>query len=261
MEIAFGIGVGLFALTTLTYLAALWGHQEGKGTLAHWMLGGTLALWGVLLIIWATRHGVAGGNRLLLGSSAWSLGALYLVLLRRHPITALGSFVTAPATVLGMFTLLIPNPEAALMASTSDGLLVIHITLAFIGITAFTFATAVSLLYLLQLRLLKDKKRSALRKKLPPLEVLDRLSLRGIVVGFPFYTLALLLGSAFALKIGPEAGLKSAYIFAGVSWLIYGGVLQARLTAGWRGRRAAVLTAAGLILAMVVVAQYTLGFA
>lgn len=261
MEIAFGIGVGLFALTTFVYLAALWGEQESRGGLAHWMLGGSLAWWGVLLIVWAARYGASGGNRLLLGISAWSLCAFYMLLLRRYPITALGSFVVAPATVLGTFALLIPNPGAALVASSASWLLGVHITLAFIGITAFTFATAVSLLYLLQMRLLKDKKRSAMRKRLPPLDVLDRLSLRGIVVGFPFYTVALLLGSAFALKIGPNAGLKSAYIFAGVSWAIYGGVLQARLMAGWRGRRAAVLTAAGLVLAMVVVAQYTLGFA
>ncbi|MEZ4466439.1 MAG: cytochrome c biogenesis protein CcsA [bacterium] len=80
------------------------------------------------------------------------------------------------------------------------------------------------------------------------------------MVGFPFYTLALLLGSAQAVKSG-ETGVHLTYVLAVISWVIYGVVLQARITAGWRGRRAAILTSAGLITALVVVMQYSLGMA
>ncbi|MCA9545112.1 MAG: cytochrome c biogenesis protein CcsA [Myxococcales bacterium] len=258
METFFAIGVGAYGATTAGYLASLWSARPELGRMAAWLLRGSLVFWGVLLVAFAIQAGVGGSTRLWLGVSGWSLGALYLFLLRRHPITALGSFVSALATVLASLALLMHRPSAALTDPTWGAwILRIHIGLAFIGVTAFGFATAVSLVYLLQARALKSKRRTGLRKRLPPLEVLDSLSLRSIIVGFPFYTVALLLGSAQAVR--GEGGVKLAYILACVSWAIYGAVLQARLTAGWRGRRAAILTAVGLVATLGVVALYSLG--
>jgi ABC-type transport system involved in cytochrome c biogenesis permease subunit len=38
-----------------------------------------------------------------------------------------------------------------------------------------------------------------------------------------------------------------------VTWVIYGGLLQARLTAGWRGRKAALLSVLGFGAVLVTV--------
>ena len=81
-----------------------------------------------------------------------------------------------------------------------------------------------------------------------------------ISIGFPFYTIALLLGSAQAVRSGTDE-IKLAYILASLSWLIYGIVLRARLTAGWRGRNAATLTIIGCLAAFVVVGMYSSGAA
>lgn len=255
----FAIGVGAYAATTTAYLAALWSDRPRVGRVAVWLLRITLVYWAVLIAAWAIDAGAGGGTRLWLAVSAFSLGAIYLALLRRYPVTALGSFVTAIATILAHFSLFVAHPYHDLIGGeVGSWILRIHIGLAFIGVTAFAFATAVSIVYLIQARMLKQKAHSGLRRRLPPLDVLDRLSLRSIIVGFPFYTIALLLGSAQAVRQG-SGEIKLAYIFAVVSWLIYGAVLQARLTAGWRGRRAAYLTIAGLAVTMIVIAQYTLG--
>lgn len=261
MDTLFAIGVGAFAATTLAYLASLWTARPAIDGGAAWLLRGTLLYWAGLLGWWAVDAGAAGGTRLWLGLSAFSLGALYLFLARRYPIAALGSFVVALATVLAAFALFIANPQHELVSGEwATWNLRIHIGLAFIGITAFAFATAVSVVYLIQARALKQKAHSGLRRRLPPLDVLDRLSLRSIIIGFPFYTVALLLGSAHAVRQG-TGEVKLAYILAVISWLVYGAVLQARLTAGWRGRRAAWLTAFGLLVALTVVGLYTLGSA
>lgn len=259
MNTLFAIGVGAYAATTIAYLAALWTARPLVGEVAVWLLRATLVYWLGLLGWWAIDSGLAGGTRLWLGVSATSLCAVYLFLLRRYPITALGSFVTALATVLAHFALIADHPYHDLVTGPlATWLLRIHIGLAFIGVTGFAFATALSLVYLIQARMLKTKAHSTLRQRLPPLDVLDRLALRSIIIGFPFYTVALLLGSAQAVRHG-SGEIKLAYIFAVISWLIYGAVLQARLTAGWRGNRAAILTTAGLLATMLVVAQYTAG--
>ncbi|MCA9540221.1 MAG: cytochrome c biogenesis protein CcsA [Myxococcales bacterium] len=261
MDIFFAIGAAAYAITTIGYLIELWTARPGVGRVSLWLLRGTLIYALCVMVAWAIFAGFAGGTRLGLSLSAWSLGALYLFMQRRYPIQALGSFIAALATLLSVFALLVSRPLTDLVsAPVADWLLRIHIGLAFLGVTAFGFATAFSIVYLLQARMLKRKGSSPMRRRLPPLDVLDRLSLRSIIIGFPFYTIALLLGSAEAMRIG-SGGLRVTYVLAVISWLIYGAVLQARLTAGWRGRRAAVLTTLGLVTSLVVVALYSLGIA
>ena len=259
MDVWIAIGAGAFALTTVIYFTTLWSDQQKSPRAAHIALGVTLVLWIGLLVASLAQRGV--DTRLWLGVSAFSLSGLYAVLLRRYPVVALGSFVTALSTCLAVLSIMVARPSALESEAITSWLLRVHIGLAFVGVTAFGFATSVSVLYLVKDRMLKLKKKGRLQRRLPPLGVLDRLSLRGIVVGFPFYTVALLLGSAQALEGEGGFELRSAYVLAVVSWLIYGVVLQARLTAGWRGRRAALLTTVGMLTALVVVTQYSLGIA
>lgn len=255
MQALLPAGVGLFAGSTAAYLAALWSPRPGILKLAHLLLGLTVLLW--LGILGASLPHLAeqGVTRFYLGGSAIGVSALYLLLVRRYPIAGLGSIVSAIATLLAVFALLV-HQENSTDPAVVDWLLRVHIALAFVGVTAFAFSTALSIVYLIQARMLKRKAKTELRRRLPPLDVLDRLALRGIVVGFPFYTVALLLGSAQAIRTDQ---VRTSYVLAIVSWIIYGVVLQARLTAGWRGRRAAILTICGLVLALSVVAQYGFG--
>lgn len=252
MQALLPAGVGLFAGSTIAYLAALWTSRPFVLRIAHGLLALTVLLWVGILAASVPHLGESGITRFYLGGSAVGLSALYLILVRRYPIAGLGSFVSALATLLAVFALFAQQQNITDPALV-DWLLRVHIALAFVGVTAFAFSTAVSIVYLMQARMLKQKSQTELRRRLPPLDVLDKLALRGIVVGFPFYTVALLLGSAQAIR---TEHLRTSYVLAIISWAIYGIVLQARLTAGWRGRRAAILTVFGLVLALSVVAQY-----
>jgi ABC-type uncharacterized transport system permease subunit len=252
MQALLPAGVGLFAGSTAAYLAALWTSKPLVLRAAHTQLALTVLLW-VGILAGSVAHLSEGGvTRFYLGGSAIALSTLYLILVRRYPVSGLGSVVSALATLLSVFALFAQQQNVTDPALV-DWLLRVHIALAFIGVTAFAFSTAVSLVYLAQARMLKQKSKTELRRRLPPLDVLDQLGMRGIVVGFPFYTVALLLGSAQAIR---TEHLRGSYVLAIISWIIYGVVLQARLTAGWRGRRAAILTVFGLVLALSVVAQY-----
>lgn len=254
MQIAFVLGVGAFGASTAAYLATHWRSSERLMKSAHWLLRGAVVLWTGMLI-WLAHLDV-GQLPLWLGATALALSTLYLFLLRRYAISALGSFISALATALTHLGFMVAQPSALAGSDEIGWLLGVHIGLAFIGITAFAFATGASVLYLVQARALKRKGKASVSRRFPPLDVLDRLALRSILVGFPVYTVAILIGGAYAVQHG--GGIKLSYILAMVSWLIYGVVLQARLTAGWRGRRAAVLTAVGLTAALIVVTQYSL---
>lgn len=258
MDTLLFIGVVAYGVTTCAYLAALW---RASPRVAQWstrLLMGALAYWTGIL-----GYGLATGDPWVgtqpwLWLSAWGLALVYLLLSRRYPLVTLGSFVIALSTILVTLGLFAERPYQVLMAGpVADWLLGIHIALAFIGIVAFALAAFFSGAYLVRARQLKSKRKGPSTSGLPSLADLDRLSLRSVIVGFPFYTVALLLGSAQAVRQGIES-IHLTYVLASFSWLIYAIVLQARLAAGWRGRRAAISTIIGLVIAMAVVTMYSL---
>jgi len=135
----------------------------------------------------------------------------------------------------------------------------IHISLATIGVGVFALASALSAIYLVEERALKKKKFDAIafRDKGAPLESLDRLANRLIWVGFPIFTVALVLGAIWVSRLG-ESLDRPEYPLAGVTWLSYAGLLVARQVYGWRGRRAARLTLIGFAAAAAVLLIYLL---
>ncbi len=64
-------------------------------------------------------------------------------------------------------------------------------------------------------------------------------------------------GAAWFLQMPRGPGLWSPqYVLASIAWLLYAGLIMARLLVGLRGRRAAVLTVAGAATALAVLAVY-----
>jgi ABC-type uncharacterized transport system permease subunit len=116
---------------------------------------------------------------------------------------------------------------------------------------------AAAALYLVQERRLKEKKRPAGRGVLPPLDTLDTAEHRFLLAGFPLLTLGIVTGTYFAHKLesgGVDDILRT--IFGYATWLLIGGVLLLRAAAGWRGRRSAYGTIAGLCCATAVLVGY-----
>jgi len=254
LDLWFLVGVALFVLSALVHLVALWRPLGRAPRLAARALEVGLAFWPPLLACWWLHHGGEGLNRLLLGASAWTVAALYRASLLRYPLAPLGSVASGTAAALGALAFMFTRP-VTLDPHLSRWALYGHIALALGGLTAFSVSAGASGLYLWVERRLKSKRRPAPGARLPSLATLDALCLRGLLAGFPLYTLALLLGSARAFQ--GHGGLHLSYVVSAGAWLVYGGVLQARLTAGWRGRRAAWLTIGSFVALLLVVAQYS----
>jgi ABC-type uncharacterized transport system permease subunit len=252
-------GAILFALTSVAYLFDYRKSEPSK--LPQRSLEITVIFWGLLLTCWLIQAGVSGASRLWFGSSALILSALYRASQSRYRLESLGGSIIALCSLLAIFSYQL-SPHAIAGSSVHDsstgGLswaLIAHIACAIAGLTAFAIFAAMSGLYFVVERKLKSKHVILGASKLPSLSTLDSLNLNGLVIGFPLYTAALLLGSASAFQ--GEGELRLSYLVALGSWLIYGGVLQARLTAGWRGRRAAFLTLIAFLGLLLVAARYS----
>jgi ABC-type uncharacterized transport system permease subunit len=128
-----------------------------------------------------------------------------------------------------------------------------------LGIALFLLAGAAAALYLVQEKRLKQKKRATLRGggNLPPLDTLDRAIHRFLVAGFLPLTLGVVTGTFWARSLetgSPDEVMRAVFGYA--TWLLIALVLVLRATAGWRGRRAAYGTIAGLACAAAVVIVY-----
>jgi ABC-type uncharacterized transport system permease subunit len=128
-----------------------------------------------------------------------------------------------------------------------------------LGVVLFSLAFAVAVGYLVQERLLRRRKISGLFQRLPALDVLDALSLRFITIGFPFFTLGILTGAVWVIRRGDGfLSFLAPHGFAVLAWLFFAGVLLLRLTAGWRGKRAAMGTILGFLCAVLTLLGYVL---
>lgn len=127
----------------------------------------------------------------------------------------------------------------------------LHVLFAFIGYAGLAVAFAAGLVYLLQFRELKDKRLGRVFRFFPSLPALDQLGRRGLAVGFPSLTVALLLGWAWTVRFrGTFASDNPQVIWGVVTWLAFAVVFGLRLQNRAGSERRAALAS---VLAFVVV--------
>jgi ABC-type uncharacterized transport system permease subunit len=153
-------------------------------------------------------------------------------------------------------------------AGVRIGWLVAHIAALLAAYVALCFSLLASVLYLVQERRLKSKRRPGEKlwrlplgwqpplDWLPPLDTLERIAHATLEFGFPCMTVGLVIGSVLA----QETALGAAYfrdpkvIASFVLWIVYVILLFVRRRAGLRGRRAAYLAGAVFLVMLAVLA-------
>jgi cytochrome c-type biogenesis protein CcsB len=90
------------------------------------------------------------------------------------------------------------------------------------------------------------------RGVLPPAVTLDRIAYRVIAFAFPIWTFAVIAGAIWAQDAwGRYWGWDPKETWSFITWVIFAGYLHARATAGWRGRRAAVIALVGFVSLLI----------
>ncbi|MDQ3036505.1 MAG: cytochrome c biogenesis protein CcsA [Myxococcota bacterium] len=183
----------------------------------------------------------------------------YLFTVRGKPrLLVLGAFIT-PVTLLLFLGAGFRRGVAVVGEGMRSAILPIHVASNVLGLVAFALAFATALAYVIQDRQLRRKNLGGLFQRLPPLDVLDALSFRLVVIGFLFFTGGVLTGTFWAVRIDPSSPAIGATQTIGVlAWLLFAGVLLLRVAVGWRGRRAAIGTMLGFLCACAVLVGYVL---
>jgi len=138
--------------------------------------------------------------------------------------------------------------------------LVAHISALLAAYAALGFSLLASILYLAQERRLKAKRKAADNSWwapldwLPPLDTLERVSHAMLLFGFPCMTVGLLLGAVLVQEtaLGAAYFLDPKVLASFAMWGLYVLLLVLRQSAGLRGRRAAYLSGAVLVVMLAV---------
>ena len=247
----------LAALGYLGYLARPWralllGARTftGIGLVLH-----GAGLFGVL----SSQGGMPLGMGQGLSIVVFVLFALGLTLDLTRGIPVLGAFLM-PAALAGWVPgLWLGGGSEPLSPAVRQPLLPVHITVALVGMAACAAAALVGAVYLLMERQVKGKRFGLLFSRLPSLSVLDDLNRKLVVTGFIALSMTLVTG-AFFVTGRPFWAWQAKEVGTVVAWGLFGGLVFARMIAGWRGRRVVLLSMAGFcVVVMSFLSSYGAG--
>jgi ABC-type uncharacterized transport system permease subunit len=226
-------------------------------------LASRLAFAAVLVDLGATVHQGFELGRLPMGNPLEFFGMLglallatYLVIERRLRAKNTGFLITGMAFLLKLLSygLVVPVREASPYLSEPG--FAGHAVLVLLAYTALSLSFLFAVLYLILARQLMRRQFGLLFRRLPSLEVLERMSVGAVELGLPLLFLALCLGHLWmydlADRVSPEmAATLSPYdpkiMATWVIFLAYAAGLAGYRFLGWRGRRMNVLAVVGYL--------------
>jgi len=204
---------------------------------------GTFTIYAVIFLTSIARWGVR------LFASIWDIGWLLTV----------GLLAVATPLICYCLARWTKNDRFLTLANRGvfAGILLQAITLALLPMRArgggspapespFTLACLVGGIFISLLYLLLVGRRPDLERLLPTADKLDRFTYRTICLAFPLLTLTIATGAYWANQTwGSYWSWDPKETWAAITWLVYALYLHMRITAGWRGRRAAYFAIAG----------------
>ncbi|AJD91679.1 cytochrome C [Jeotgalibacillus malaysiensis] len=239
----------LYAISVLLYFMDYVQRDQKANRVAFWLLSIVWVLQTIFLFLYMFRTGRFPVLTLFEGIYfyAWVLLTLSLVLNRLMKIDFTVFFVN----LIG-FTFMAIHTFAPVQASTEAAaerlmseLLLIHITMAIVSYAAFSISVVFSILYLLQYRLLKQKKWGQKLQRITDLAKLEKGSVILNSIGFPLLLLSLILGVQWAVVSLPTVLWYDIKISGSFLLLaIYGVFLYRRFGKGQSGKSLALFNTA-----------------
>ncbi|MGD0840531.1 MAG: cytochrome c biogenesis protein CcsA [Candidatus Acidiferrales bacterium] len=225
------------------YVRYLYAPKRAIGHAATFALAGGLILhYFALLVRSRAIHGIPYDD--LTGSLslfAWLLAATYLGLELVHRQKTVGAFVLP--VVLALFACAHAFATPGTAAPPARGpLFAFHVTLNILAYAAFALSFVASLIYLIENRMLRDRRLGPVGWRFPPLEALERLSRSSVGVGLVSLGIGASLGFVWAHRLlgrwwnGDWKVFVTLLIFAA-----YATYLLLSRTGTWRGARASLV--------------------
>ena len=217
----------------------------------------TILAWGILLAGVIARglaaERVPWGNMYEFACAAiLIILTAYLVLVKVWAINWLGPVVTGFGVIVLGLSILVYVPAGPLVPALHSYWLVIHVAAAMIAGSGFLVGAAASAFYLVKARAeaqTPEGERTGYIWRLPSAASMDRLAFRVHAFSFPVWTFAALIAGPIWAQYawGRYWGWDPKEVWAFITWAIYASYLHARVTAGGKGKAAAIIALIGFV--------------
>lgn len=243
-----------YLATMILYIGYLVFKKEWLGQTATLLaMISTFAIF-MMLIFRTKESGHAPFSNLYESMSffVWVMSVAYLIMEFKYKIKVAGAFVMGIAFIAMLATSMLPyrfQDIEPLNPALQSIWFELHVFSAFIGYAGFGLAFGLALMYLIKARFEDRKASNFLIDRFPSSVFLDELSYKSVAWGFIFFTMgALILGAVWANKAwGTYWSWDPKETWSLITWFIYAAYLHARVTRGWRGKKAAYVAIFGFL--------------
>ena len=174
---------------------------------------------------------------------SWAIVGVYLIFHLKFKLMILGSFIAPFAAFLMIIASAIPEGKVIVEPIFKSLWLTFHVIMSFLGDGMFAVAFIAAIMYLIQERQIKKKRFGSFYTRLPSLETLDTINHYSLMYGFPFLTIGMVMGAIYAqYALGSYWRWDPKEVWSLITWLFYAALLHGRISLGWRGRRAAIMS-------------------
>ncbi|MEW6730333.1 MAG: cytochrome c biogenesis protein CcsA [Acidobacteriota bacterium] len=197
---------------------------------------------------------------------SWAIAGYYIISSFWNRNRILVGYIIPVAVLFMLVALWLPSPASTPINFRAFGhtiLFPIHTSLVLFAYAAFFVTFLAGVMYILQERELKLKRFGSMFFRLPALDTCDDISYKSTSIGFVLLTFGMVTGIMWS---GRHDGLywhgDPIEIVSLLTWLIYLFMIHYRVTAGWRGRRAAIVAIIGFVFVLfsLVGLKYLGGF-
>lgn len=244
------IALALYLASLALYGRFLYTGRRATGRIATFALG--LGIISHYLALLERSHWVRSvpyddiyGSLSLFG---FLLAVTYLGLEQYYHQRSMGAFVVP--CVLILFSIgTWPAHDLPATRQEHGPLFAFHVTLSILAYAAFALAFVLSLVYLLQVRLLRHRRPGPVVWRFPSLDALERMSRGSVRVGLLSLIVGTVLGIIWQWQIRGHFLLTDPKVLVTlVILLLYGGYLWLSRSASGRGARASALCILNFVL-------------
>ncbi len=176
------------------------------------------------------------------GLLGWVCMGIVVLMRLKFRLPAVTGFFAPVGFAMTALSFFLPGGRTPVEANLPGFLFALHIAMVFMSLGIFGLAFLAAVFYLMEHRALKMKRFGKVFAILPPLDTLDRLTVRALVLGVVLLTFAIGTGIYLAhTEWRKEWVYNPKILFSMATWVGYVLILSARRFAGWRGGRFFVL--------------------
>lgn len=246
--------LALYAVVLVCYARMFLKEDSRLGSVLRWVLPAVIVVHVVLLSLAAIRlryppFMTSFGSMSFL---AFFTGLLYLYIEWRTRTRATGALIFIFVFLLqGGAAIAIRNLPVEPPMSGGP-LLSVHVMLALLGYTAFSFSFLYSVMYLMLHEDIRSNHFGILYTKLPPLEQLDAMNYQAAAAGTTILSAAMCVGFVWAwitFRHLPFEDLKVLVTLSAI--VVYGAIVLMKRRFGWEGERIALLSVGGFFIVLL----------